>query len=72
MDNYLLNDPSPCHNDKNFSPVLFSDNDTCQDSTEFSNLSQQDFHPATVLPSLYNKADMASVVQKCTHLTQKQ
>ena len=72
MDNYLLDDPSPCHNDNNFAPALFSDNDICQDSTEFSDLSQQDFHPATILPSFYDKADMASVVQKCTHLTQEQ
>ena len=72
MDNYILDDPSPCHNDKNFAPALFSDNDTCQYSTEFSDLSQQDFHPATILPSLYDKADVASVVQQCTHLTQEQ
>ena len=72
MDNYLLDDPSLCNNDDNFAPALFSDNDTSQDSTAFSDLSQQDVHPATILPSLYDKADMASVVQQCTHLTQEQ
>ena len=72
MDNYLLDDPSLCHNDEKFAPALFSDNDIYQDSPEFSNLSQQDFHPATILPSLYDKADMASIVQNCTHLTQEQ
>ena len=72
MDNYLLDDPSLCNNDENFAPALFSDNDTCQDSTAFSDLSQQDVHPATILPSLYDKADVASVVQQCTHLTQEQ
>ena len=72
MDDYLLDDPSRCHNDENFAPALFSDNDTCPDSTASSDLPQQDVHPATILPSLYDKADVASVVQQCTHLTQEQ